>query len=463
MILSFNACLIFFERQPCLTTDTEFPFFRTFPRSSCNFPGRGVLSRHNFFSDRALLGLDRAVLRVSGNRQDFRCKNEAVMNKSTMALLSLFFNLVAASHGFAQDVCADLFKQGYYDQHNTFSDQRSFKYVQATICSDTTLTKQQSQDRNLGSGGSYYQVITGFLNLGDQQKSFEEQRSIFCSMTLDTASANAVFIQTSRTVSQAATSVMKTCLERQGFHAAIVPSRNPASFAILTTYHGDGVTDIHIDKISANPAITCDLPANSVVHSGANILCGKDADQTVQVAMNTDKGSLAAIDVLGTKDINVDTQGQLQILADQVAELGRPTCIGCIEQSVLTEAQFQTMNGSAWVLCDGRSIVGTRLAQATGVSNAPNLLGEFLRGKNFGRYSDVEEVDLGTAKADTVGPHTHRTRNLDDRPQNPLGESIFWDGGKRFSDGTSVFVQSETGNPETRPKNVTVNFFCKVN
>lgn len=394
------------------------------------------------------------------------------MNCRSIALLLLSVTLLITRQIIAQDVCADLFKQGYYDEHHTFSDQRSFKYVQATICSDTTLTKQQAQDRSLGSGGSYYAVITGFLNLGDQQKSFEEQRSIFCSMTLDTASANAVFIQTSRTVSQAAAAVMKSCFDRQGFHAVIIPSRNPGSFAIqavFVPYNGEGDTDIHIRKLCGNPAVTCDTTNNSVVHSGANILCSKDADATVQVAMDTDKGSLKAIDVLGTKDINEDIQERLKTLSDRVAELGRATCLGCIEQSVLTQAQFQALNGPAWVLCDGGTIVGSRLAQLTGISTAPDLRGEFLRGKNFGHLERVDEAGLGVAQDDAVGPHTHKQRFLDDSPGNQRGAGIFWDGGKGYRDDFNVFVLSDTKtlngiiSPETRPKNVTVNFFCKIN
>jgi hypothetical protein len=176
------------------------------------------------------------------------------MYRRTNAVLAFVSVLLIAKQLAAQqDVCANLFAQGYYDEQQTFSDQRSFKYVQATICSDTTLTKDQADNRYLGSGGSYYAVITGFLNVGDQQKSFEQQRQIFCSMNLDTATASANFIATSRVVSQAATSVMKSRFDSQGFHAAIVPSKNPAAFAIKMAYHGDGNTDIHIDNISGNP------------------------------------------------------------------------------------------------------------------------------------------------------------------------------------------------------------------
>src|SRR5262249_6707600 len=131
------------------------------------------------------------------------------MNERLKALLLILLSLIVSKPSAAQEVCKDLFAQGYFDENHTFSDRQSFKYIQATICSDTSLTRQQSDDRSLGSGGSYYAVITGFLNVGDQQKSFEQQRSIFCSMNLDTSTENTAFVRSSRAVSQAATSVMK--------------------------------------------------------------------------------------------------------------------------------------------------------------------------------------------------------------------------------------------------------------
>jgi hypothetical protein len=384
------------------------------------------------------------------------------MYRRSNALLSVLLVLLLAKQLAAQqEVCLNLFAQGYYDEQQTFSDQRSFKYVQATICSDTTLTKQQADDRSLGSGGSYFAVITGFLDVGDKQKSFEEQRTIFCSMNLDTSTANASLIQTSRVVSQAATAVMKSCFNSQGFHAAIVPSKNPASFAIRMTYNGTGVTDIPNVKISGNPNITCDTPNGTTVHSGANIICTKDADKTVLVTMNTDKGSLNAIDVLGTKDINDDIQSQLKTLTDKVTAVGLSSCLGCIQQSVLTEAQFQNVNGSNWVLCDGRTIVGSKLARLTGISNAPDLRGRFLRGKNFGTLPDVDEIDLGKPQEDAVGPH-HHSDLVHSPPFNDQRAGISYQGPSTLATDDPMFPNSSQAK-ETRPKNVTVNFFYKIN
>jgi hypothetical protein len=226
---------------------------------------------------------------------------------------------------------------------------------------------------------------------------------------------------------------------------------------------GDRVKLAMAKMTTGNPPVTCDTANGSTVHSEKNVICKKPAAKTVQVAMNTDKGSLDAIDVLGTVDINNDIQSQIKVLTDKVAAQGLASCMGCIEQSTLTEAQFQHANGSNWVLCDGRTIVGTKLAQLTGISNAPDLRGEFLRGKNFGHFPDIEEADLGVPEADTVGPHKHNILVVDMSSPN-TGGGILWDGGKRFVLGVNPLVQGVSpAAPETRPRNVTVNFYLKIN
>jgi hypothetical protein len=87
--------------------------------------------------------------------------------------------------------------------------------------------------------------------------------------------------------------------------------------------------------------------------------------------------------------------------------------IGDVKTSFLTEAQFQTEHDSTWILCDGRSIVGTHLASVTGWINVPDLRGQFLRGKNNGRSDGNQDPDgeknLGQFTNDKYRSHDHTT------------------------------------------------------
>lgn len=142
--------------------------------------------------------------------------------------------------------------------------------------------------------------------------------------------------------------------------------------------------------------------------------------------------------------------------------------VGSIVHSTLTEVQFQSQIGNpspvTWILADGRDITGSDLQLLTSQTNAPDLRGIFVRGKNNGRSDGNQnpdgELPIGTYTADGVGTHTHTV------PQ------AFYPGvGKSGSDSPNVFaanqdVQSDNANPvrgDTAPKNVTVNIFIRIN
>ncbi len=86
----------------------------------------------------------------------------------------------------------------------------------------------------------------------------------------------------------------------------------------------------------------------------------------------------------------------------------------------------------------------------------------FLRGKNNRKRNDINEVNLGEYASDTVGPHQHKVRVFDPNA-NDTGAGILWDGGKRFRFGFNQLVAGLDDAKETQPKNVTVNYFIKIN
>lgn len=56
--------------------------------------------------------------------------------------------------------------------------------------------------------------------------------------------------------------------------------------------------------------------------------------------------------------------------------------VGMIVASMLTEAQFQDINGTNWVLAYGQSVAGSTYATVTGSSTLPDLRGRTLAGKD---------------------------------------------------------------------------------
>lgn len=53
--------------------------------------------------------------------------------------------------------------------------------------------------------------------------------------------------------------------------------------------------------------------------------------------------------------------------------------VGDLKQSLLSEKQFIRLNGNNWVLADGRSIKGSAFATLSGLTNIPDMRGKFTR------------------------------------------------------------------------------------
>jgi len=145
--------------------------------------------------------------------------------------------------------------------------------------------------------------------------------------------------------------------------------------------------------------------------------------------------------------------------------------IGEIKQSILTEAQFQQVFDSSWALMDGRSIVGSDLATLTGATNLPDARGVFLRNKNNGRADGNEnpdgEITEGNLQVDEVTSHAH-ARNPNGVAELtdifPAAGSSGVNSGYAAGNQTSYYTNTaSTGGNETRPKNITVNTYIKIN
>jgi hypothetical protein len=198
-------------------------------------------------------------------------------------------------------------------------------------------------------------------------------------------------------------------------------------------------------------------------------------DNSVKTTLITVIGSItvALVTTLGTIYINSTgikaNSEKLEVLDAKAASLQKQNSpVGTIIASLLTPAEFAKETGdpdnfdvikSNWTLADGKTVSGTRWASLRANAPVPNLCGIFLRGKNNGKREGIEEIPLGDYRADTVGPHNH-----DLKLSNPTlpGGGLLWDGGKGHSQGPSDLIFPSSG-AETQPKNVTVNYYVKIN
>lgn len=157
--------------------------------------------------------------------------------------------------------------------------------------------------------------------------------------------------------------------------------------------------------------------------------------------------------------------------------------VGTVVPSLLTESQFQSELGTHWVLADGRNVTGTRFASLFGSNTLPDMRGVFLRGKDNGAGKDSERA-LGNYQTDAFQGHQHgqmfgsnaghnipenTTASTGGTYQSSVGNASGYFSGNfnGYQVITSNIYAGSNGTPrtdnETRPKNVTVNYFIKIN
>jgi hypothetical protein len=143
---------------------------------------------------------------------------------------------------------------------------------------------------------------------------------------------------------------------------------------------------------------------------------------------------------------------------------------------------FQSQLGSGnpnpptWVLADGRDVTGSRYQTLTGNTHIPDLRGIMIRAANNGGSAAGTRADgkqnpdgnlaPGTYSADKLASHTH-TFQTDYILNTSTGSRGAGNDGDTY--GTNP-VQldnqikiNNTGGNETAPKNVTINYFIRIN
>jgi len=140
--------------------------------------------------------------------------------------------------------------------------------------------------------------------------------------------------------------------------------------------------------------------------------------------------------------------------------------VGTIIASYLSKQQMKENYGDEWVLANGDEVL-TKSAfyKITGKTKLPDLRGMFIRGLNVGRRDDKQDpgkparTAAGEYQGDAFAKHNHglvyhgqsfKGAGGDGRPA--LDEYLWGEGDKPTE-----------GADETRPKNVAVYFYIKIN
>lgn len=140
--------------------------------------------------------------------------------------------------------------------------------------------------------------------------------------------------------------------------------------------------------------------------------------------------------------------------------------IGSIQKSILSESRFIEIHGNCWRKLNGAPITGTSLSEK--IPTLPDASSRFLR--NSGSPSAPA---VGQTQEDSLGPHRHWISNGPYDDGNGSGSNANNQRSGLVADANSYSPDDPmyqygrnilpAGGTETRPKNITVNMFVKVN
>lgn len=158
--------------------------------------------------------------------------------------------------------------------------------------------------------------------------------------------------------------------------------------------------------------------------------------------------------------------------AQLVDSIGCTGALGDIKYSILAEVAFIGENGDCWVMLDGREISGSELARSLNMHALPDSRGHFIR--CLDNRDNNQNVDLdrrikndlfaGSTQQDEIKQHGHNIPDMSISGQNvtssPTGSVSQVVG---YNNSYSTLKTEDTGGPETRPENITMYTYIRIN
>jgi hypothetical protein len=161
--------------------------------------------------------------------------------------------------------------------------------------------------------------------------------------------------------------------------------------------------------------------------------------------------------------------------------------VGDVKYSILNPTQFAQANGACWVPMDGRALAVTdQLRSQFGWTNVPDAGGLFMRAQEFSTSPDrdasrTSASPIGAFQDQAVQTHGHNVSDpghghtFNDTYRDQGGTSYDIAGGQRFSggltsssdntsnDATGISIPSSGNGPETRPRNINLWAYIRIN
>lgn len=386
------------------------------------------------------------------------------------------------------ELCMKLAEQAVY----TVLDQSVDRDLSADFMTYFSMSKEEAQhrvDTRDSSGG--FNVPLGEMLLGAEYGNgvYHQHAEALRKSVQSGARSSFEFAEVRRVLlNTASTEILSAIVAlcpppdtepRYGTSLSVVNGNEDEPTVILGYRKGPGMAEsVRVVRVVAQ---NLELLHPSVLTAGETLV--SDFESVPQVVRRRDPFKRATLAVA------LEGFG-LETLVLEPVEEESPVVLGSVTVSVLPWAQFAPAAGisssfkakeSKWAPCDGRDIRGSRLS-SNGVQLAPDLRGVFLRGLNSfasdeprpvasrqrdpmdGATDDPNGRVAGDFQEDGIQSHSvsgHVSVAISGSPGSSGGLD---GGGNRFvNSGRTGLSASYSGVAETRPVNVAVYYYIRIN
>lgn len=398
------------------------------------------------------------------------------MNKTKTTILSLL--LIVNLNAFSQD-CDKLLQDGLYSFAKMTKTESFGKDLRTYYLSETFKSDMRS-----GKWGSSLTIpIEGVpfsIGANENEEKFTELRTKLLSVSELKLESNNVQVLLQSIPNTNLYDAYVKCIEikdRTGVSGFVQGTNVETEDAVVFTiyYRPSSPTD-PMPKVTEFNVV----PAGSIISGGLKvgdnlsgfttlITCKRPLDKDLILTIQTDRGAISS---KASAQENIASSKELPIGTIITSFLNFEQFNTATKNNEKSPGGIWTSNKSKWAPCDGRPVPNSKFQALTSQVQIPDLRGMFLRGLNtFDPYQPVPQVTaskadpdnriVGSYQADELKSHKHTFTYLKPNPNSSNG------GGSNHevsdSDRNNSGTTDASGGVETRPKNIAVYYYIKIN
>lgn len=370
---------------------------------------------------------------------------------------------------YSQCDCSELLKYGLYNHFSNTSQVENYSKVSESISDMYTKGKSETT----GVGGNY-----GAFGATFNQNQATSLNKLVTTNNLSEEEGKEIITTSSSYISPEMISAYKACLalcDKSGLNfKADIPSDAYAEKIIFTFSYrkiifGDKVPRIKDIVLLPLGCYECTgsllelmndtLPLNE--SEPYTLRCIRKISNTSFLKKGSENVYIKAEDAL----IQIETSmGNYTVRIPPIySQIDRSKNVGEIVSTMLSKEEFIKQNGTDyWMLADGSPVPENSSYKKLIGNTTPDLRGVFLRGKNYDRPTSVGNpegnLDLGSYRDDMFAKHNHEF-GISTVTANYNRAMLY----RSEATPTLKTKSGDAGGIETRPRNVTVNYFIKIN